>query len=381
MTPAARTPQVIHMGFSRRLIFRALALVSLLARAGRRSRTVPISAEERRITIIEPFGLGDVLSHEPLVRELQAAGWRITMCGPRPWRELLPAVDWVHSDVPWGNHAWSDKYTVSEYLGPPFRAFLKTLRAAAEGSIGIDTRGDVRSVLLLKLAGCREVISVSRYLGTDLELPRFVGTLVEFSPSLRRWELNLRCLKPLGLEPRDVLAPRLKSPARTEPRLPPRIGLMPVAPWPGKWWQPEKWANLVSALRERGYEATALCGPAQSALASTQLGCEICIHECHSVPEWSHQLAQLDLLVTLDSGPMHLAEAMGTPVVALFGQGLLPLWAPSHSNSELVTHQDDPDFKVCLPSEANTARGQEFMRRISAEEVLGAIERVLSRLR
>jgi heptosyltransferase-3 len=155
---------------------------------------------------------------------------------------------------------------------------------------------------------------------------------------------------------------------------------MPVAPWSGKWWQPGKWANVVSALRERGHEVTALCGPAQSALVSTQLSCEICIHECRSVSEWSRQLAELDLLVTLDSGPMHLAEAMGTPVVALFGQGLLPLWAPSHSHSELVTHQDDPDFKVCLPSEANTARGQEFMQRISAEEVLGAIERVLARL-
>ena len=155
---------------------------------------------------------------------------------------------------------------------------------------------------------------------------------------------------------------------------------MPIAPWPGKWWQPARWASVISTLRERGYEVVALCGPGQSALTSGQLHSEVSIHECGSVAEWSRELAQLNLLVTLDSGPMHLAEAVGTPVVALFGQGLLPLWAPSHPGSEIVTHQGDADFRVCLPAGANIANGQEFMRRISVEEVLEAVARALARL-
>src|SRR5687768_5176656 len=128
MTPPARTPQVIHMGFSRRMVFRALAYLSLLVRLGRRLRAASLCAEEKRVTIIEPFGLGDVLSHEPLVRELQAAGWRVTVCAPRAWRELLPDVDWVDSGVAWGHHTRSAKYTVRDYLHPQFRTFLRTLR-------------------------------------------------------------------------------------------------------------------------------------------------------------------------------------------------------------------------------------------------------------
>lgn len=365
------------MGLSKKLVFRSLAVLARVLRAQRQLRKVPAAAKESGVTIIEPFGLGDVISHEPLVRELRAAGWGVTFCAPRPWRELLPDVTWIDSAIAWGHHTRSEKYTVREYFRPQFRVFLKTLREAANGSIGIDTRGDIRSVLLLYLAGCREVISVSKYLGTDLGIPRFVGTLVEFDPGLRRWQLNLRCLALLGLESRNGSRPALPQWERSRTGNQRRIGLLPVAPWPGKWWQPEKWAQLVTSLRYRGYHLAGLCGPAQTAAAKQQINSEIIIHECASVSDWASHFQGFDLFVTLDSGPMHLAEAMGTPVVALFGQGLLPLWAPSHPASQIVTHQDDADFRVCLPSETNTAKGQEFMRRISVDEVLRAVDRAL----
>jgi ADP-heptose:LPS heptosyltransferase len=70
---------------------------------------------------------------------------------------------------------------------------------------------------------------------------------------------------------------------------------------------------------------------------------------------------------------MHLNDAIGRPVVALFGQGSLPLWAPTHPDSVVVTHQGDPDFRLLAPTEANTASGEEFMRRISVAEVLKAV--------
>jgi ADP-heptose:LPS heptosyltransferase len=71
---------------------------------------------------------------------------------------------------------------------------------------------------------------------------------------------------------------------------------------------------------------------------------------------------------------MHLADALGIPVIALFGQGKLPLWAPSGQQSRIVTHQDDPDFFLCHPIEENTAFARQFMDRISVAEVLAAVE-------
>jgi ADP-heptose:LPS heptosyltransferase len=73
---------------------------------------------------------------------------------------------------------------------------------------------------------------------------------------------------------------------------------------------------------------------------------------------------------------MHLADALGIPVVALFGQGRLPLWAPSGRRSCLISHQSDPDFQLCHPIDTNAHLGRKFMSRISVEEVLSALKRL-----
>ena len=67
-------------------------------------------------------------------------------------------------------------------------------------------------------------------------------------------------------------------------------------------------------------------------------------------------------------------------VIALFGQGKLPLWAPSGPNSVVIAHQDDPDFYVCHPIDENAHLGQKFMNRITVEEVLAAAERIINRI-
>jgi ADP-heptose:LPS heptosyltransferase len=76
---------------------------------------------------------------------------------------------------------------------------------------------------------------------------------------------------------------------------------------------------------------------------------------------------------------MHLAEAIDIPVIALYGQGKLPLWAPSGPHSVVIAHQNDPDFFVCHPIDENTHLGQKFMDKITVEEVLAAAEKITCR--
>jgi ADP-heptose:LPS heptosyltransferase len=73
---------------------------------------------------------------------------------------------------------------------------------------------------------------------------------------------------------------------------------------------------------------------------------------------------------------MHLADALGVPMVALFGPGLLPLWAPNSRLSRVVSHQHDADFRACHQVEANIALGREFMHRIQPAEVLAALRQI-----
>jgi len=373
-----RPVQLIHFSLKKRLMATALGVVAGLLRFWRAILRQPV--REHSVVLLEPFGLGDVISHEPLVRLLRANHYDVTFCGASSWRVLLPGIKWVDSEIAWGRHAAGEKYPVRAYAGPQFRGFLRALRGAAQGAIGIDTRGDIRSVMLLHHAGCRQVISLSRYLGTDLKVPCLAATTVEVSPKLRRWESNLSCAGPLGLKPGDGAGPRLSH--FIQPRAastPARIALVPVAPWRGKWWPAANWCALAAQLAQRGCECVGLCGPGQRAAAEQILPPSVKVIECSSVAEWSARLQEFAFIVTLDSGPMHLNDALGRPAVALFGQGSLPLWAPTHPDSVVVTHQDDPDFRLLAPTEVNTASGEEFMRRITVGEVLQAVDRLLKK--
>jgi glycosyltransferase involved in cell wall biosynthesis/ADP-heptose:LPS heptosyltransferase len=243
--------------------------------------------------------------------------------------------------------------------------------------VGIDTRGDIRNVILLYLAGCRRVITLSNYLGSDLRMPGAVATIVAFSRELRRWELNLRCAEPLGVKTPALEGPSFSHLEDAAHRQSQRIGIVPVAPWTGKWWQPEKWQALIVDLKQRNFEVVGLCGPGQLTASREQLADSVPVLENASVQDFANNLQQCTAIVTLDSGPMHLADALSMPVVALFGQGLLPLWSPSGQRSTVVTHQDDPGFRVAPPTEENTAFGQEAMNQIRVQEVIAALERVL----
>jgi ADP-heptose:LPS heptosyltransferase len=153
-----------------------------------------------------------------------------------------------------------------------------------------------------------------------------------------------------------------------------QLGLIPIAPWAGKHWGPANWSQFIPLARAEGWQVTALCGPGQSEAAIRELGTGVELVESKSIRHWADTLQTCSALVTVDTGPMHLADALGIPLVALFGQGLLPLWAPSAPTSRILHHQSDPDFILCHPIQKNTLYAQRFMARIHPADVLKALE-------
>ena len=82
------------------------------------------------------------------------------------------------------------------------------------------------------------------------------------------------------------------------------------------------------------------------------------------------------LLVTPDSGPMHIAGALGIPVVALFSKDLPSRWAPKHKCVPLTLHLS------CSPCDDDTARAcaaVQCMRGITAEMVWENCKKLLHR--
>ncbi len=84
------------------------------------------------------------------------------------------------------------------------------------------------------------------------------------------------------------------------------------------------------------------------------------------------------LIISTGSGPVHIACALGTPVVAIFGRsdkGLSPKrWGPS-GKDDIVLHKD-VGGDVCLAHNCNI--GFKCLEAITVNDVLAAVDKILS---
>lgn len=132
---------------------------------------------------------------------------------------------------------------------------------------------------------------------------------------------NLAAAAGIPVPPDEPL--RLVATSPPPPGLPPDpLVLNPHASWPEKMWGVDTWQHLAPALAEAtGARPVVLGGPGDeertSAIAASCGGLDL--GGKTDIPALKAVLAAARLVVTHDSGPMHMAVALGTPVVAVFG--------------------------------------------------------------
>jgi len=154
--------------------------------------------------------------------------------------------------------------------------------------------------------------------------------------------------------------------------------LHPGARWESKLWLPASWARLAEWLRNQGFQV-ALTGSG----ADLPLVSEIIRHTQSPVLNLagSTSLAQLAailrktrLAVTTDTGAMHLAAALGTPVVALFGPTAPWRTGPFGEGHQLVRLE-----LACSPCFKRHCRQPRCLTDLTPEMVMAACEKILSR--
>jgi heptosyltransferase-1 len=155
------------------------------------------------------------------------------------------------------------------------------------------------------------------------------------------------------------------------------VAVNPVAFWETKLWEEKKFAVLADRLREELGIGIVLTGGESAPLEricrmmrtkAVNLGGRTTLRELACI------YREADLLVTTDSGPMHLAAAVGTPVVALFGPTDPARTGPYGSGNRIVRKG-----LCCSPCFRKRCETPRCMTDISVEEVFTAVKEMLAR--
>jgi len=223
----------------------------------------------------------------------------------------------------------------------------------------VDVHGVLRARLLATLLGRRPAARIRKDTAARLWLLRGGAAAPALGRHMRDRldEVFDRAGLPAG-EP----APPLAHLAPAGPR-PPVLGLAPGAQWDPKRWPQEHWAQLVREARAEvpGLALRVVLGPREGGWfdggpldrALADLGGPVEILRERPLGEVARALAACRALVCNDSGLLHLAEAVGTPVVALFGPTVRAFgYAPSLPRSALL----EVDDLACRPCSRNGRR-------------------------
>ena len=118
----------------------------------------------------------------------------------------------------------------------------------------------------------------------------------------------------------------------------PLVLLHPGSGGSRKRWPLNSYLALAEQLCADGFSCTIICGPLEiDAASQTRLTSKVPLIRQDSLSDLIALTACADLFVGNDSGPAHVAAAVGTPTIALFGPTNPAIWRPLAPHSQVVT--------------------------------------------
>ncbi len=160
------------------------------------------------------------------------------------------------------------------------------------------------------------------------------------------------------------------------------IAIQPGARWKNKRWPAKFFAELVRTLAEKFPDVRFAIlgdkGDQPLGAMISQAAAERCVNLCGatSLPEMIEWVRRCDLMVTNDTGPMHVAAALGKPLVALFGPTAPERTGP-YGQLENVLRLDLP-CSPCLKSDCAIENTDECLRALPPALVLARVEKLLA---
>ena len=340
---------------------------------------------KRKILLVNMAALGDIVMMTPVVRAIKAAYpdsslELLTIDRSKDLAEGIAGIDRVHS-VPIhyrfaGPIALFKLFRMLlELRGERFDALVNLSLVSSFG--GLLKTGLINKIVRAGLSSCRVLKGLGR--AGDYT---FFEEKVEKKSSV---DLSSNLLSPLGLALRDTginYVPSGEDKKTVAKELAamgvsgkPLIGFNPGAFRPSRRWPPEYWRKLAALLLEKYPAALVVVtgSPGEKELAESLRVSDrvVPLAGKFTTRESAALYSRLDLFITNDTGPMHLAAAVGTKTVCIFGPGDYWRFAPSvPEDKKRVVRKDIPGCE--FPCYKFDCKNPICLDSISPEDVLAA---------
>ncbi len=329
----------------------------------------------RHILLIKPSSLGDIVHAMPTCAVIRRAypKARLTWLVKRGWAGLVERIDGV-------DRVWPVESTFKGWLSQ-----ISPLRAE-HFDLVVDLQGLFRSAAIGWAAGSSLLVGFEN--GREGS-PWFYSRRVPIPQSeMHAVDRYLLVAKAVGVAESGAPEFRFRIPPtdyEEVDRLLTRSGVAPgtswvamnvSARWPTKRWPAASFAEVADRLRQEGYGAVVMIGGSDeraevAAVSGMMKTSAIDLAGATTVGLLPALLSKASLMITNDSGPMHVAAAVGTPVVALFGPTSAIRTGPYGVGHDVLTGK--VSCSPCFSRTCHNTLPLECLKLVSPQQVLAAV--------
>jgi len=330
--------------------------------------------------LVRLSSIGDVVHTLPALAALHRHGWEADWLVEPASRVLLD-----------GNPLLAQVVVAPSRKGFGWGKALTTVRTlrAQRYDVALDFQGLWKSAAWARLSGAPRVVGWERGSRREPASLLLIGEPVERRGGGHVIDKNLELLRPLGIEAAGLrefpLPPSAEAVARVDAGLAGVGGdglvvLNPGGGWASKLWPAERFGELAKGLRALGLRPLVTWGPGEEGLADRVVAASAGAalrSFATTLLDFVEIARRARLVIAADTGPLHLACAVGTPVVALFGP-TEPARNGPFAHADVVIRK----MPACAPCYSRTcARHAGIMSGIGVAEVLAAAGRRLGAAR
>ncbi len=342
-----------------------------------------IRGESPRILIIKRSSLGDIVHALPALNAIRDR---------YPHSYIAWVVETRFLSILQGHPALDELIPVERHRFPDIAAVIREAQRVArelhkrDFDWALDLQGLLKSSILLRMSGARRRVvfaderrDFTYLMGNDRapgdKYARAVNRYLQMAAHLDCDISRPRFDLPVAPQARDWATTTLTEAGIDGSR--PVVGLNPGASLPFKQWPVARYAELAGRHPEIDWIVIGGPGEENAAheIARGAFGRYVVTAGKTNIPQLVGIIDRMDALVTVDTGPMHIAAALKVPTVALFGPTRADLTGPYGDFHRVIWHPEFNDRR----DHRRDRKATPSMLAISVEEVESALNELIQR--